>query len=497
MSAFLEFRHISKAFPGVQALSDVSLSIASGQIHGLMGENGAGKSTLLKILSGDYRPDHGQIVIQGQATAFTSTKAAINAGIAVIHQELQGVPELSIMDNLMLGHLPHRAGFIQHRAAMAWTSSQLEHMGIDLDLRCKLKTLSIGQRQLVEICKAVLRNAHVIALDEPSSSLSSRETEILFDLVKALRKQGKALIYISHRMDEIFHLCDCCTVFRDGHKVADFPEMAGLTRDELISCMVGRQVQDIFGYRPRKPGAVRLRIEHLHGTGLAEPVSLSVRQGEIVGLFGLVGAGRSELARLIFGVAPKRSGNILIDGKTAQINSIADAIRYGIVLCPEDRKQDGIIGCRSVAENINISRRRSGLGLLQPVHARREAALADNYITRLHIKTPSREQPIRLLSGGNQQKAILARWLAMDSLHVLIVDEPTRGIDVGARSEIYQLLYELAEQGLAILMISSDLPEILGVTDRILVMSAGRLVGELPREQANEQAVLTLAMPAR
>lgn len=495
MSTHLEFCRISKAFPGVQALSDVSFQIKYGRIHGLMGENGAGKSTLLKILSGDYQADHGSIVLQGKPVVFQNTRTAIKAGIAVIHQELQGVPELSVMDNLMLGHLPSRYGFIRHKDAMSWTRNQLEHIGIDLDLRSKLKSLSIGQRQLVEICKAVLRNAQVIALDEPSSSLSVRETDILFRLVKELRRQGKALIYISHRLDEIFHLCDSCTVFRDGHKVADFQDMAVLGRDELIACMVGRQVQDIFAYRPRALGQIRLQVEHLQGPGLAVPLSLSIRQGEIVGLFGLVGAGRSELARLIFGAEAKSQGHFSLDGKAIDISTISDAIRHGIVLCPEDRKQEGIVGCRSVAENINISRRRSRLGLSKLLRNGDEARIADYYISRLRIKTPSREQAIRLLSGGNQQKAILARWLAMDTLHVLIVDEPTRGIDVGARTEIYQLLYELAEQGLAVLMISSDLSEVLGVADRVLVMCAGRLTGELARAQASEQAVLKLAMP--
>ncbi|NWK45561.1 L-arabinose ABC transporter ATP-binding protein AraG [Ralstonia pickettii] len=494
MSAFLEFRGISKVFPGVRALSDVSFGIECGRVHGLLGENGAGKSTLLKILGGDYQPDGGQIVVEGKPTAFPTTRAALDAGIAVIHQELQTVPELTVMDNLLLGHLPASGGFIRQREAMAWTREQLGRIGVDLDPRAKLKHLSIGQRQMVEICKAILRDARVIALDEPTSSLSIRETDILFRLVKDLRAQGRALIYISHRLDEIFELCDGCTIFRDGRKVADFPSMANVTRDELVAQMVGRQIDDIFDYRARPLGDVRLQVDGLMGPKLAEPASLSVRRGEIVGLFGLVGAGRSELARLIYGADRKTGGSLTLDGAPIRIRDVADAIRQGIVLCPEDRKEEGIIGCRSVSENINISCRRNQRRFGLFVNDRQEAKTADHYITRLRIKTPNREQPIRLLSGGNQQKAILARWLAEDDMRVLIIDEPTRGIDVGAKNEIYQVLYELAERGVAVLMISSELPEILGVADRVLVMSEGRIAGELPREQANEQAVLKLAL---
>ncbi|MGC5830325.1 L-arabinose ABC transporter ATP-binding protein AraG [Ralstonia pseudosolanacearum] len=501
MSAFLEFRGISKVFPGVRALSEVSFGIECGRVHGLLGENGAGKSTLLKILGGDYQPDGGQIAVEGRPVAFPNTRAALAAGIAVIHQELQTVPELTVMDNLLLGHLPSRGGFIRQGEAMAWTRAQLARIGVDLDPKARLKHLSIGQRQMVEICKAILRDARVIALDEPTSSLSVRETDILFRLVKDLRAQGRALIYISHRLDEIFALCDGCTIFRDGRKVADFRSMADVTREQLVAQMVGRQIDDIFGYRPRAPGDVRLRVEGLMGPKLAEPASFAVRRGEIVGLFGLVGAGRSELARLVYGADRKTAGTVVLDGEPIRIRAVADAIRQGIVLCPEDRKEEGIIGCRSVSENINIScrcNRRPGWGGFNLfVDDRQEAKTADHYIARLRIKTPHRDQPIRLLSGGNQQKAILARWLAEDGMRVLIIDEPTRGIDVGAKNEIYQVLYELAERGVAVLMISSELPEILGVADRVLVMSEGRIAGELPRAQATEHAVLNLALRPR
>ncbi|WP_347315976.1 ATP-binding cassette domain-containing protein, partial [Ralstonia pseudosolanacearum] len=282
MSAFLEFRGISKVFPGVRALSEVSFGIECGRVHGLLGENGAGKSTLLKILGGDYQPDGGQIAVEGRPVAFPNTRAALAAGIAVIHQELQTVPELTVMDNLLLGHLPSRGGFIRQGEAMAWTRAQLARIGVDLDPKARLKHLSIGQRQMVEICKAILRDARVIALDEPTSSLSVRETDILFRLVKDLRAQGRALIYISHRLDEIFALCDGCTIFRDGRKVADFRSMADVTREQLVAQMVGRQIDDIFGYRPRAPGDVRLRVEGLMGPKLAELRALRGPHVEVI-----------------------------------------------------------------------------------------------------------------------------------------------------------------------------------------------------------------------
>jgi L-arabinose transport system ATP-binding protein len=491
----LAFRHIGKTFPGVRALGDVSFEVAAGSVHGLLGENGAGKSTMMKILGGEYVPDEGEVAIDGQVVHFRGAADAIAAGVAVIHQELQYVPELSVMENLLLGRLPTRMGLVDRRRALAWVRERLDALGVDLDPRARLKQLSIGQRQMVEIVKAILRDARILALDEPTSSLSHRETEVLFRLVRELRAQGKAMIYISHRLDEIFELCDAATIFRDGRKVADFDTLQGVTRDTLVQRMVGRDLGDIFGYRPRTQGDVRLSVRGVTGRAVQVPVSFDVRAGEIVGFFGLVGAGRSEVMRVVYGADRRTAGEVTVDGRAVKASHVRDAIRHGLVFCPEDRKEDGIIGVRSVSENINISARRNHLAAGLFVNDRNEARTADTFIDRLRIRTPHRRQEIRLLSGGNQQKAVLSRWLAEKDLRVLIVDEPTRGIDVGAKNEIYNVLYELAERGVAVVMISSELPEVLGVSDRIVTMCHGRITAQFARSEAHEANVLAAALP--
>jgi L-arabinose transport system ATP-binding protein len=491
----LEFRHIGKTFPGVRALGDVGFAVRAGSVHGLLGENGAGKSTMMKILGGEYIPDEGELAIDGEVKHFRKAADAIASGVAVIHQELQYVPELSVMENLLIGRLPTRFGLVDRRKALAWTRERLDALGVDLDPRAKLKQLSIGQRQMVEIVKAILRDAKILALDEPTSSLSHRETEVLFRLVRDLRAQGKAMIYISHRLDEIFELCDAATIFRDGRKVADFDTLEGVTRDQLVQRMVGREISDIFGYRPREHGKVRLAVQGVTGRAVPAPVSFEVKAGEIVGFFGLVGAGRSEVMRVIYGADRRTAGSVHVDGETIRASHIRDSIQHGLVFCPEDRKEDGIIGVRSVSENINISARRNHLVAGLFVNDRNEAKVADTYIDRLRIRTPNRRQEIRLLSGGNQQKAVLSRWLAEKDLRVLIVDEPTRGIDVGAKNEIYNVLYELADRGVAVVMISSELPEVLGVSDRVITMCRGRITAQFNRTQANEADVLAAALP--
>ena len=495
MTSLLAFESIGKTFPGVRALSDVSFTVNTGRVHGLLGENGAGKSTLLKILGGEYFPDEGRILIDGQPRSFRNSGDSIGAGIAIIHQELQYVPELSVCENILIGRLPNRFGFVRHRAAREWVKQQLERLGVDLDPDARLRHLSIGQRQMVEICKAILRNARIIALDEPTSSLSHSEVDTLFRLVKDLRAQGKGMIYISHRLDEIFELCDDCSILRDGCKVAEFNGMQGVTKEALVSRMVGREIRDIWGYRPRAVGQTRLEVRKLEGKGLTAPASFKVGAGEIVGFFGLVGSGRSELMRLIYGAERRTAGELLIDAVPMRSYDIPASIRSGIALCPEDRKEEGIIACRSVAENINISCRRHYRRLGLFTNDGKEVENARQYIDRLKIRTPSARQEIRLLSGGNQQKAVLARWLAEQNMRVLIIDEPTRGIDVGAKNEIYSVLYELAERGMAIVMVSSELPEVMGVADRILVMRQGRLVGEVTRDEASEARILELALP--
>jgi len=496
MPVSLQFDQVSKHFPGVKALDGVSFEAQAGAVHGLLGENGAGKSTLLKILGGQYKPDGGRLLIDGAERHFHSAADAIKAGVAIIHQELHYVPELSVTENVLLGRMPRRFGLLDHKAAQRHVQERLAAMGVDLDPAARVGDLSIAQRQMVEICKALLQDAQVIAFDEPTSSLSARESEVLFRLIRELRGAGRTIIYISHRLEELYELCDACTIFRDGRKIVTHPVMADVPRETLIANMVGRELKDIYDYRARATGAPRLQVRGLGGPTLPGRHDFSVGRGEILGFFGLVGAGRTELMRLLYGADQRQQGaSIELDGQPLRGSSPSAAIAAGIVLCPEDRKEQGILAEASVAENINISCRRHGLrGGIFLRHGK-EAALADEFIRKLRIKTPHRDQEIRLLSGGNQQKVILARWLAEPTLKVLILDEPTRGIDVGARNEIYRIIYEVAERGCSVIVISSDLPEVLGVADRVIVMRDGRISGELPRADASETAVLRLALP--
>ncbi|MCO6049530.1 L-arabinose ABC transporter ATP-binding protein AraG [Mesorhizobium sp. RP14(2022)] len=494
--AFLEFSDISKTYPGVKALSSVSFGVRKGSVHGLMGENGAGKSTLIRLLSGDQRADEGEIRIDGNTQAYASTRDAFDAGVVVVHQELQLVPELSVAENLRLGRFPARGGVVGFRALFEEVGRVLKEIGIDVDPRARVSSLSIGERQMIEIAKAVMIDARVLALDEPTSSLSSRESEVLFRLIDRLRQAGKVIIYVSHRLDEIFRLCDGCTVLRDGRLAAHHETMEVVTRDRLVSEMVGREIADIWGWRPRESGAVRLSVQGLHGPRVPEPASFEARAGEILGFFGLVGAGRSELMRLVYGADQPNGGSVALDGAPLALGSPRRSIRAGLVLCPEDRKADGIVQGRSVGENVVIASRRhySPLGVINP---RREASVADRFIEALRIRTPSRRQDIVNLSGGNQQKVILARWLSEPGINVLIVDEPTRGIDVGAKAEIYDILYRLAEQGVAIVVVSSELPEVMGISDRILVMCERRIAAEFKRGEFTEGVLLAAALPDR
>jgi L-arabinose transport system ATP-binding protein len=493
---YLQFDAVTKQFPGVKALDGVSFAAHAGAVHGLLGENGAGKSTLLKILGGQYRPDGGRLLLGGEECRFTSARDAIHAGIAVIHQELQYVSELSVSENVLLGRLPRRFGLVDKGAARRLVAERLAKLGVDLDPDAKLADLSIAQRQMVEICKAVMQDAQVIAFDEPTSSLSQRESDILFRIIRDLRAAGRTVIYISHRLDELYALCDACTIFRDGRKIVTHPVMADVPRARLISDMVGREINDIYDYRTRALGATRLVVRGLRGASLREANGFEVRAGEVLGFFGLVGAGRSELMRLLYGADRRAAGaSMTLDGEAIAPASPFDAIAAGIVLCPEDRKEQGILAQASVSENINISCRRHDLrgGLF--LRHKREAATADAFIAQLRIKTPNRMQPIGLLSGGNQQKVILARWLAEGELKVLILDEPTRGIDVGAKNDIYRIIHDVAARGCCVIVVSSELPEVLGIADRVIVMREGRISGTLMRADASDTAVLALALP--
>ena len=491
---YLRFDAVTKSFPGVRALREVSFGCREGSVHALMGENGAGKSTLLKTLSGVYQPDSGSLSLGGKSVVFQSTADALRSGVAVIYQELHLVPELSVAENIYLGHLPARGGVLSRPTLWQNARRWLDQLGEAIHPKTKVSSLSLGQRQMVEIAKALARDAKVIAFDEPTSSLSNRETDRLFAVIRQLREQGRVILYVSHRMDEIYATCDAATVLRDGQHVATFEQFQGVTRDELVRRMVGRDITDIWGYTPRPLGPPALQVEELTGPGLAAPATFEVRQGEILGFFGLVGAGRTELMKLIYGATRSTGGALRLKGKPLTVSSPTDAIRAGIVLAPEDRKKEGIIPVAGVAENLNLSVRRRFSPLRFLIHPGRERTHAREYVKKLAVKTPGLNQPIRLLSGGNQQKVILARWLS-EGPKVLLIDEPTRGIDVGAKNEIYRILYELAQGGVAVIVVSSELPEVMGVCDRILVMRQGQIVADVDRAQATQHRLLELALP--
>lgn len=490
---YLEFDDISKTFPGVKALQHVSFKCYEGKVHALMGENGAGKSTLLKILSGNYLPTDGKLSIGGKIMTFKNTKEALLAGVAIIYQELNIVPEMTVAENLCLGQLPNAFGLVDKKELVARTQHYLDKLDLNISPNTPLKELSIGQWQMIEIAKALSRGAKIIAFDEPTSSLSAPEIEKLFSVINELRSEGKVILYVSHRMEEIFRISDEITVLKDGQYVETFSDLSKINNDVLVRSMVGRNLGDIYNYRPREIGKIRLKLTALSGTKLRGDFNLDVKAGEILGIFGLVGAGRSELLKMIFGADPMTSGTVELDGQSVRINKPKDAIEQGIVLCPEDRKKEGIIPTASVGENINISARRSHNFLKFIINDKWEKENAEKQRRQMNVKTPSIEQLIVNLSGGNQQKAILGRWLSED-IKVLLLDEPTRGIDVGAKSEIYDLIFKLADEKLAIVVVSSDLPEVIGLSDRIMVMRAQKIMGVVERENATEENILKLAM---
>jgi L-arabinose transport system ATP-binding protein len=490
----LQFDRIVKRFPGVVALDEVSFVVRAGSVHALLGENGAGKSTLLKILSGVYSPDAGVLRIDGEPVVFHSAADAIRAGVAVIYQELQLVPELSVAENLYLGHLPSRHGWVRGRELIDRTVAQLAALGEDINPRARVGSLPIAQRQMIEIAKALSRDAKVIAFDEPSSSLSSREVTRLFAVIRRLKAEGRIILYVSHRMEEIFQICDAATVLRDGRHVQTFASLEGVSPRRLVKEMVGRSIDDVFRYSPRSHGEPALEVRGLLGPGLRAPASLSVARGEILGIFGLVGAGRSELLKLIYGATRPGAGSVQVGGRPVRIRSPRDAIAAGLALCPEDRKREGIVPMASVTDNINLGVRRDFAPLGFLIRTDRERQNAQRFVHQLGVRIPSLSRPIVNLSGGNQQKVILARGLSRD-LRAILLDEPTRGIDVGAKSEIYAIIYALARQGAGVVVVSSELPEVLGICDRLLVMRQGAIVGGLSRDEATAENVLELALP--
>lgn len=496
--SFLEFKNMSKTFPGVTALDDVSVAMERGSVHGLVGENGAGKSTLLKILSGFYQPSGGSIVIGGETQKFATPFHALKSGVNVIQQELQLVPNQTVAENIALGHYASKSGFVSWNKLFSDARAFLDEIGVHINERAKISALTIGQQQMVEIAKAVKRDATIIAFDEPTSSLSKLETDLLFAMIRKLREQGKVIVYISHRMAEIFELCDSCTVLKDGRHVATHrwtSDSDRVTRDELIKEMTGRELRNIYDYRPRPAGDIVLEADNITGAGLSEPCSINARGGEIVGLFGLIGAGRSELVRAIYDPKLRASGAVRIDGFPMRQKKVKDSVRQGIMFCTEDRKKEGIVNGRSIWENINISCRRHFSFLRTCINRKKEFANARAQVDALAIKTPDIFRDVVQLSGGNQQKVILGRWLSERGMKMLIVDEPTRGIDVSAKNEIYNILYSLAEQGIGIVVVSSELPEIMGICDRLYVMREGAIATEIARADFTETKILEYAFP--
>ena len=488
----LEIRNVSKAFPNVQALSDVSLDIRPGEILAFMGENGAGKSTLLKIINGDYQPDSGTLTMDGQKLTFSNPHAAHKSGIRVIYQEPEIIPGVDVAENIYVGELPKRAGLIQRRLLNEQVKKSLVEYGFDKVLPMDLlgDQLSSAQRQIVEIMRTLKSGVRVLALDEPTSSLSDEEVDRLFALVRRLRDEGVAIIYVSHRIKEILRLCDRVAILRDGRLIAVKPA-AELNDAEIVRLMVGRELSDVFKRKFAASDREVLRVENLN-SNWHQDINFYVKAGEVVGFAGLVGAGRTELAKVIFGDMQKNSGKIMLENSEVNIRRPDDAIAKGIGFAPEDRKREGLVLIRSVLENASIAILKR-LSTFHFISRRLERAVVSGFVEKLQVRTPSIDQPVGKLSGGNQQTVVLARWLAAKP-KVLILDEPTRGIDVGAKAEIYRLIDELANEGLGIILISSELPEILGLSDRIYVMQNGRITGELSRENATEEAVLGLAM---
>jgi ABC-type sugar transport system ATPase subunit len=496
----LSMRGIKKAFPGVQALDGVNFEVNKGEVMALVGENGAGKSTLIKILAGAQKPDEGEIYINGEQVKISEPRDAQNLGVSVIYQELNLAEQVSVAENIFVGReFRNRLGLINYPIMYKRTREVLSSLHIDLDPSVQVRRLSIARKQMVEIAKTLSLDAQIIVMDEPTSSLPTsttnpnekNEVEVLLDLIQKLRDRGKAIVYISHRMNEIFRIADRITVLRDGRLVG-VRKASETNPDEVVAMMVGRNLEDMYG-RPddKKPGEVVLEVKNLKQSDRLHDLSFHVRSGEILGVAGLIGAGRTEMALSIFGVGRRDGGEILVLNKKVKIQTPYDAIRAGIGYLPEDRKLQGLFLKMAIRTNMTAAcgERISQNGFLQ---RKKEKELSSYFVKQLNIRTPSIEQRAQNLSGGNQQKVVLSKWLAVQP-KALLLDEPTRGIDVGAKVEIYMLMRELAKQGMAVVMISSELPEVLGMSDRIIVMREGRLVGELSREDATEERVMSLA----
>jgi ribose transport system ATP-binding protein len=490
-SEFFEVKEISKSFPGVKALDHVSMKVRQGEVRALVGENGAGKSTLMKILNGNCKMDSGAILIDGKPVHITNPQKAAEHGISIIFQELNLVDGLSIAENIFAGRLSKNGKLIDWKQLRADAKELLDRIGFKVDPKTEVSKLSIAGKQMVEIAKALSYNARIILMDEPSATLTKSELDTIFDIIRDLKSKGITVIYISHRLEEIFTICDSVSVMRDGHLI-DTKPIGEVTRDHIVEMMVGREVSHTFPKRRPQIGEEVLRVENLRRKGGKASVSFNLRQGEVLGIAGLVGAGRTETMRALFGVDYVAGGTIYIRGQKVDIRSPKSAKKYGIAFLTEDRKAEGLTVDFTVKSNIvmaNLKKILSG-GFL---NGKRENAIADQYIKLINIKTPSRTQKVLNLSGGNQQKVVVAKWLNADS-DIIIMDEPTRGIDVGAKLEIYELVNQLVSEGKAVILISSELPEVLGMSDRVLVMRDDAILAELAGDQINAVNVMQYAL---
>ena len=495
MEYILEMTDICKSFSGVKVLDNVSLRVKEGEVHALMGENGAGKSTLMKILMGIYKSDSGQIAISGEPVAVTGPKDAISKGISMIHQELNPILDMEVSENIFVGRELIKPGLgklkIVDKTAMREETDKLfKSMDININPKTITRYLSVAEMQLVEIVKAISLNSKLVIMDEPTSAITEKEVQVLFGQIKRLKEQGVAIIYISHKMDEIFKISDTITVLRDG-TLAGSGKSEDLNRDKLISMMVGREIKEVYPKEDTKIGDVVLEVQNLNRGKKVRDVSFQLKKGEVLGIAGLVGSGRSELVETIFGIWPGTSGKILIHGKETSIKHPKEAIHHKIAMITEDRKQTGLNLKTTVEQNISLVslKKLSKSGIIDK---KRESEAADQYIKSLSIKAHSRKAPVASLSGGNQQKVVLAKWLLSEP-DIIIFDEPTRGIDVGAKRDIYLLIGELAKKGKGIIVISSEMPEVMGISDRILVMCEGTVAGELNREAFTQEAIMNYA----
>ncbi len=484
----LTLKNITKEFPGVKALDDVTINIERGTIHGLVGENGAGKSTLIKVLAGIYQPNKGEIILDGKPCRFNSPIEARRAGISVVHQEIKLAEPLSVAENMFLGNVQLKNGLVDWKGMRRRAREIVEDLGMDIDINAQVSSLTVAKKQIVEIMHAINNNSRILIMDEPSAVLTDRELEVMFRIVKQLRDEGITIIYISHRLDEIFGLCSNVSVLRDGRHIDTIP-VASIDRQGLINMMVGREMGQEYPKEVGNVGGTILEVKNL-SRGILQDISFEVKSGEVFGISGLVGAGRTELARAILGIDKPESGEVYVRGKKVHYRTFADAIRDGLGLIPEDRKLQGLVQIMSVKRNttlVNMKRvLRAGV-----ISSSLEEKLSKEYADKLHVVTPSMETEVQYLSGGNQQKVVIAKWLFQNS-EILFLDEPTRGIDVGAKVEIYRLINRMAKEGKTIIMISSEMPELLGMCDRIMVMHEGHKMGELNAAEATQEKIMAL-----